>query len=200
MCRSALLLLALGLSTPIAAEAATVDVTVRGPDGKPVADAIVIVDTPRKPAGPPRFAAAYEMAQQNISFTPHVLIVPVGATVSFPNRDKVRHHVYSASKTKKFDMKLYGRDETRSLVFDRVGAVSLGCNIHDVMSGVVYVTDTPFTAKTDAAGRVIIPNVPGGAARLRVWHPIIRAPGNEAIQPVQIADTGFSTVVTLRGR
>ena len=53
------------------------------------------------------------MAQQNIAFVPHVLIVPVGSSVTFPNRDKVRHHVYSFSKAKKFDLKLYGKDETR---------------------------------------------------------------------------------------
>ena len=65
--------------------------------------------------------------------------MPVGATVSFPNRDKVRHHVYSFSAAKKFDLKLYGRDETRSVVFDKPGVVALGCNIHDVMSGFIVV-------------------------------------------------------------
>ena len=84
------------------------------------------------------------MAQENISFSPHVLIVPVGATVAFPNHDRVRHHVYSVSKPKKFDIKLYGRDETRTEAFDKPGVVALGCNIHDQMSGFIIVVDTPL--------------------------------------------------------
>ncbi len=182
------------------ANAAKVDITVRGPDGKPVADAVVTVDTPRAPGGPIRFPYPYEMAQQDILFAPHTLIVPLGASVSFPNRDRVRHHVYSASSAKRFDLKLYGRDETRSLVFDQPGAVSLGCNIHDAMSAVIYVTTSPYTMKTDANGHVAFPNVPAGAATVRVWHPSIRVRGNTASQSVSISDTGYATVLTLRGR
>lgn len=180
------------------AHAATVDVQVRALDGKPVVNAVVMIDTPRKPAGPIRFPWPNVMAQQNIQFQPHVLIVPVGAQVSFPNRDKVRHHVYSFSKAKKFELKLYGRDETRSIVLDRPGAVSLGCNIHDSMSGFVMVVDTPFAARSDAYGRVSIPGVPAGAAMLRVWHPYARARDNQIVQPVTLGAGGaLAKIVTL---
>ncbi len=184
-----------------AARAATVAIDVRGADGKPLAGAVVLVDTPRKAVGGPiKFDYAYQMAQQNIAFVPHVLIVPVGATVTFPNRDKVRHHVYSFSKAKKFDLKLYGKDETRSVTFDTPGVVALGCNIHDAMSGFLIVVDTPFAVQTDAAGHATITGVPAGTAAIRVWHPSIRATDNMLSQSAAVTAAGYSTTYTIRGR
>ena len=183
-----------------AAHSATVSVDVRGADGKPLAGAVVMVDTPRKPTGPFKFDYAYQMAQQNIAFVPHVLIVPVGATVTFPNRDKVRHHVYSFSKAKKFDLKLYGKDETRSVLFDTPGVVALGCNIHDAMSGFILVVDTPFAVQTDANGHASITGVPVGGATVRVWHPTIRATDNMLGQSATVTAAGYTTTYTIRGR
>ncbi|WCM28942.1 methylamine utilization protein [Sphingomonas sp. QA11] len=193
---SALLLLV----APVSSQAATVDISVRGADGKPLAGAVVFVDTPRKPAAPVRFAWGTEMAQRNIAFDPHVLIVPTGSTVTFPNKDKVRHHVYSFSKVKAFNLKLYGRDQVPTVVFDKPGIVALGCNIHDSMSGFIVVADTPFAMQTDAAGHVSIPDVPAGGATLRLWHPAIRASGNMLSQTVVIAPTGYSTTLVVHGK
>lgn len=175
--------------------AATVSIDVRGIDGKPLAGAVVTVDVPKAP--PATVRGPYVMEQRDIQFQPHVLIVPVGATVGFPNRDKVRHHVYSFSKPKKFDLKLYGREDTRSVVFDQPGVVALGCNIHDAMNGFVYVTATPFAAQTDTAGHVSIAGVPAGAATVTVWHPMIRSPGNTASQPIAVAAGGVATTFAL---
>lgn len=186
---------ALLVGVPSLASAATVAIDVRGIDGKPLAGAVVTVDMPGTPAAPVR--GPYMMEQRDIAFQPHILIVPVGATVGFPNRDKVRHHVYSFAKAKKFDLKLYGREDTRSVVFDKAGVVPLGCNIHDSMSGFLYVTATPFAALTDAAGHVAITGVPAGRATVTVWHPSIRAPGGTASQPIQVAASGFSTTFAL---
>lgn len=191
---------ALLLVAPVSSQAATVDISVRGADGKPLAGAVVFVDTPRKPAAPVRFAWGTEMAQRNIAFDPHVLIVPVGSTVTFPNKDKVRHHVYSFSKVKAFNLKLYGRDQVPTVVFDKPGIVALGCNIHDSMSGFIVVADTPFAMQTDAAGHVSIADVPAGGATLRLWHPAIRASGNMLIQTVAIAPTGYSTTLVIHGK
>ncbi len=194
---SSRLILSLFLLTQTAVgQAATVSLEVRGIDGRPLTGAVVTVDSARAvPVVPP--TRGYQIEQRDIQFQPNILIVPVGATVAFPNRDKVRHHVYSFSKPKKIDLKLYGRDETRSVTFDRPGVVALGCNIHDSMSGFVYVTATPFAALTDAAGKVSIADVPAGAARVTVWHPSIRAPGGTASQPIAIGASGFSTVFAL---
>lgn len=170
--RSLPLVLAL-IAGPAAAGDLTVEV--RNQAGEPVRDAVVMVRrSGGVPAGAPR-PAPLVMAQKDIAFQPYVLIVPVGSSVSFPNRDKVRHHVYSFSTTKKFELKLYGRDESRSVVFDKPGAVSLGCNIHDRMIGFIYVTDTPYAAKSGADGLAVVQDVPAGAATLLVWHPDIKA-------------------------
>ena len=115
------------------------------------------------------------MAQQNVQFAPYVLIAPVGSVVSFPNKDKVRHHVYSFSTPKKFELKLYGKDESRTITFDKPGAVSLGCNIHDSMIAYIYVSDTPFAAKSGIDGLAMVRGAPAGGSTLLVWHPDIKA-------------------------
>ena len=185
------------LCLPTAAMAAPVTSTVTGVDGRPLAGAVVEVASPRAPAPATGFVGPFAVAQQDIAFQPHVLIVPVGAAVSFPNRDKVRPHVYSFSAPKRFELKLYGRDETRAVVFDKPGVVALGCNIHDTMAGFVIVADTPYAAQTDARGRVTF-DVPAGPARVSVWHPSIRAPGNTLAQPATVAAGGLATTLTLR--
>lgn len=181
---------------PAVAHAGPVAIDVRGPDGQPLAGAVVTVEVPGAAAPKPR--GGYTVEQKDIQFQPHVLIVPVGATVAFPNRDKVRHHVYSFSKPKKFDLKLYGREDTRSITFDRPGIVALGCNIHDAMSGFVHVVATPYAAQSDAAGRVAFANVPAGAAVARVWHPAIRAPGNTLSQPLAVTPAGATAHLVVR--
>ena len=168
--------LALMLAIPLRALAGDVVIDVRTPQGAPVANAVVTVAAPH--AGPIRFAWPYRMAQHNLQFDPFVLIVPVGADVTFPNLDTVRHHVYSFSAAKTFELKLFGHDETRVVHFDKAGVVDLGCNIHDNMIAYIVVVDTPYAAQTNAAGEAVIRGVPAGGRGVRVWHPYLRAPGN----------------------
>ena len=170
--------------------------------GAPVSDVVVTVKPasglPRKPIA---FPWPYQMVQQNIAFVPHVLIVPVGATVPFPNKDNVRHHVYSFSKPARFDFKLYGHDETRSYTFTTAGAVAVGCNIHDRMSGFIKVVDTPYAGKSNAQGGVRLNNLPTGQAVVTVWHPLMRTKDNEMTVPVTFGDIGAvsrSLTLTLR--
>jgi len=174
-----------------AAHAADFSVAVRNATGQPIRDAVVTL-TPSSgpPAGPIKFDWPMKMAQQNIQFEPFVLIVPVGADVSFPNKDSVRHHVYSFSPTKRFELKLYGKDESRSVHFDKAGVVALGCNIHDSMAGFIKVVDTPYAAKTDAAGNVDVHNAPAGQVILRVWQPYLKAPNNEITRTVTVPAQG----------
>jgi plastocyanin len=166
----------LAFMSPLRALAGDVAVSVHTPQGQPIANAVVTVAAPH--TGPIRFPWTYQVAQQNLQFDPFVLVVPVGADVAFPNRDTVRHHVYSFSPTKTFELKLYGQDETRVVHFDKPGIVPLGCNIHDNMVAFIVVVDTPYAAKTDAAGNAVIHGVPAGAQPVKVWHPYLRAPGN----------------------
>ena len=181
-----------------AALAANLVVEVRSADGRPVIDAVATLKSLDNPSAPPvRFAWPATMAQHDIRFDPYVLVVPVGAEVRFPNRDRVRHHVYSFSPVKTFQLKLYGQDETRSVVFDRVGVVPLGCNIHDQMIGFVDVVDTPWAAKTDAAGEAVLQGVPAGRAQLTVWHPEMKSSRNQQTLTVAIPAAGAHETVTV---
>jgi len=163
-----------------AAWAGSLTVTVRGADGKPVPDAVVTVHPGGQPSrGPIKFPWPYRVAQQNIQFTPFVLIAPAGAEVSFPNLDKVRHHVYSFSGGNKFELKLYGREENRTVKMPAVGVAAIGCNIHDQMVSFIKVVDTPYAAKSDDAGVATIRDIPSGPVVVRIWHPYLRGMKNE---------------------
>lgn len=157
--------------------AGDVTVEVRNSAGQPVRDAVVMIrpNGGVAPGTPMKASWPMIMAQQNVQFTPYVLIAPVGSVVSFPNKDKVRHHVYSFSTPKKFELKLYGKDESRTVTFDKPGAVAVGCNIHDTMIGFIYVSDTPFAAKSGAEGLAVVRSAPTGGATLLVWHPDLKA-------------------------
>src|SRR5262245_46521191 len=142
------ILLALSIALP--AKAAELDLTFATRAGRPVSDAVVMVRPDGGARGAARIAGPYVMAQKDTQFQPYVLIVPVGAEVAFPNLDPFHHHVYSFSKAKTFELKLYGKDETRRVTFDKAGVVAIGCNIHDNMSAYIRVSDTPWAAKTAA--------------------------------------------------
>ncbi|WP_081590523.1 methylamine utilization protein [Blastomonas sp. AAP53] len=171
-----------------AAGPATLAVTVKQANGLPVKDAVVMVYPKAGAAsGPIRFGWKPEMAQSKIAFAPGTLIVPVGATVRFPNLDKVRHSIYSFSKSAKIDIQLYGRDETRTHTFAVPGSVALGCKIHDAMRGYIKVVDTPYAAKTDHNGQVRLAQLPGGAATVKLWHPALRSRTGEHQEAVTLA-------------
>jgi hypothetical protein len=147
--------------------------------------------------GPIRFPWPYRMAQKDIQFEPFVLVVPVGADVSFPNLDAVKHHVYSFSPAKTFELKLYGKDETRVVHFDRPGVVELGCNIHDSMIAFILVVDTPYAAKTDAHGNASLRDVPAGPQAVTVWRPYLHAPGNALHLTVQSPRQGVAALAVI---
>jgi plastocyanin len=149
-------------------------------NGLPVRDAVVELRPTRSPAEPIRFPWKMGMAQKNQQFIPGTLIVARGSTVAFPNLDNVRHSIYSFSKPARFEIELYGRDQTRTHTFSVTGSVKLGCNIHDQMRGYIRVTDTPFAGKTDHNGYVTLQGTPSGSASLTIWHPQLRAAGNES--------------------
>ncbi len=156
-----------------AAQAASVQVQVHDGAGNALADAVVFLESAdasraRAAAKP---LAGVEIAQVNRQFEPRVLVVPQGTSVQFPNRDSVRHHVYSFSAAKNFELKLYSGTPANPVTFDKTGIAVLGCNIHDNMVAWVVVVDTPYFGRSAAMGGVALPNVPAGTYRLRVWHP-----------------------------
>lgn len=110
------------------------------------------------------------MLQRNKVFEPHLLVVPVGSVVEFPNLDPFFHNVFSLFDGKRFDLGLYEAGTTRSAPFTRPGVCYIFCNIHPEMSAVIVVVDTPYYAVSNAAGEFSIPAVPAGRYQMTVWH------------------------------
>jgi plastocyanin len=160
-------------------EAGELLVVMTNAKGAPVPNAVVTLYPAGKPAPLPAAKSNYQITQKYIQFSPFVLVVPQGAQVAFPNLDPIRHHVYSFSPAKSFELKLYAKEHNRSVRFDKAGVVPLGCNIHDGMTAFVKVVDTGLSGQSDASGRVSFANVPSGAVVARIWHPYLRAPGNQ---------------------
>ena len=166
---SAMLGLIVGCAAP--AHSAELRVTVRDHKGKNIADAVVlaVAADPRNAlhSRPPQDA----VDQVDKQFVPYVKPIFVGSTVRFPNSDNIRHQVYSFSPAKKFELPLYGGTNAPPVIFDTPGVVVLGCNIHDWMIGYIYVSETPFFAKTGALGTASITDLPPGEYTVRIWHP-----------------------------
>jgi plastocyanin len=197
MVRNILFALAVaGASSPLVA--AQLSVRVVDASGRPIRDAVVTLYPAGNAAKPPRAAGRFIVSQRNLQFQPFLTIVPVGADVSFPNLDPTKHHVYSFSAAKKFELKLFAKDQSRTVHFDKPGVVALGCNIHDQMSAFIVVTDSMWTARTNAQGMVSFADAPNTPARLNVWHPYIRAPGGQLQQAVAAAQRTASFQVRLR--
>ena len=104
------------------------------------------------------------------TFTPHVVVVPVGGTVEFPNEDPLFHNVFSVSGENRFDLELYKRPKSGSWTFQHAGVARVFCNIHPQMSAIVIVRDNPFFAKAETDGSFNIPDVPAGTYALKAWH------------------------------
>src|SRR5438105_8151566 len=182
------------------AHAGTLQVSVTDKDGAPVPDVVVLVEPAGKVAPKPA-AAPVVIAQENLRFAPFLTIVPVGSTLRFVNRDGYDHHVRSTPSgplgsmpsVKNFEVRLdsaqapapVANDEYKTtsaprrksgatsadIKVDEPGPIGLGCHLHGSMRGQVYVSGTPWFAKTDAHGIATIEGVPDGTAELSLWHP-----------------------------
>jgi plastocyanin len=177
------------------AAAQTVDIAARVVDerGRPVADAVVVAvpaDGSLRLPSRPREGVVDQVDKE---FTPKVTAILVGTAVSFPNNDNVRHQVYSFSPAKRFELPLYAGVPAQPVVFDKPGVVVLGCNIHDWMVGYVYVSESPYFAKTDQDGKALIAELPPREYVLRVWHPHMEI-GEESTRKTVAAQLGRSEI------
>jgi plastocyanin len=150
------------------AQAGSIEAVVTTPTGQPLADTAVVLESA---AGAPPAHATVTIAQRDRELVPYATVVQTGTAIEFPNQDPFKHHLYSFSPAKTFEIKLYVGKPARPVVFDKPGEVALGCNIHDWMEAYVLVVNTPYFAKTDARGRARLSDVPPGSYRLRWWHP-----------------------------
>lgn len=133
-------------------------------------------------------AATATITTENRTFSPHVLVVPVGSTVRFPNRDGFNHNVFSRTDRNDFDLGLYERGEGRSTTFQNPGIVSIYCNVHPTMSAIVVVRSTPWSAQPLADGSFSIGNVPPGEYVLHLWHERVQ----ETTRPVTVTAAGLT--------
>jgi plastocyanin len=155
-------------------------------------------------AAPPDSRPLAVMSQKMKAFTPHVLAVPAGASVDFPNFDPIFHNAFSSYSGQVFDVGLYPPGRSRTVTFKREGVVRVFCNIHSTMSAVIVVLKTPYFAVSDDSGRYVIADVPPGDYHLHVYHERalpqtlqaleqtvkVTAAGLE-IQPLVISETGY---------
>lgn len=180
----------------VGASAAPLAVTVTDADGKPLADAVVYVIAKGLPTRAAAGASA-QIEQRDKRFVPRVSVVQTGTAVRFPNNDAVRHHVYSFSPVRTFEIKLYAGMPSDAVTFDKPGTAVLGCNVHDRMSAWVHVVDTPLHAVTDASGRATI-DVPPGTHRLRAWHPLQPEGEQPVEQPLVAGAAGAQAAVQVK--
>lgn len=190
--------LGLLLALPLTTNAGTFQVKVQDSSGKPLPEAVVFLESPAaKAAAKP--TTGTEIEQVARQFQPAVSVVATGSSVTFPNHDTVRHHVYSFSPTKTFELKLYSGVPANPVLFDRSGVAVLGCNIHDNMVAWVLVVDTPYFGKTSADGTLTLNNVPNGSYKLRTWHNSLPVGAAAAEQATSVGNTGSVVVVNLAG-
>lgn len=192
------LLVLAGLAPIAACLAAGSAITGRvvGADGKAIANAVVFVQdsTDSPPAAAARTAT---MDQFNKTFVPGVLPVVVGTQVRFPNKDQIRHHVYSFSRAKRFELPLYKGEEAAPVLFDKPGVVTIGCNIHDWMSATILVVPNAHYAMTDADGKFELTGLAPGTYTLIAWHAQSRDKAENIAQRVEVAANGVTSAVDI---
>lgn len=161
--------------------AAELSVQVLTAEGKPLPDAVVWVS----PGAPPLMPAPSVMDQLDKRFKPFVLPVQTGTQVDFPNSDSINHHVYSFSPAKRFELKLFpGSHNAHTVLFDKPGLVTLGCNIHDWMLAYILVLPTSSFGQTNAGGEVRLSAPEGALREVSLWHPQLATAPEPLVRPV----------------
>jgi plastocyanin len=182
--RTLLIALAVFPTAGLHAGAPAIHGSVTGMDGAAAADAVVFVQAPAPAADKSRPMQIVD--QVNKTFVPGLLPIVVGTAVRFPNHDQIHHHVYSFSPTKTFELPLYKGEAAAPVVFDKLGAVKIGCNIHDWMSGIILVLPSTHFAVTDSSGQFVLEDLPGGTYTLVAWHALSKLKPEETAQSVQV--------------
>ncbi|HMG88197.1 MAG TPA: hypothetical protein VK574_20880 [Terracidiphilus sp.] len=152
---------------------------------------------PQTPASPFLPDQHYTLLQKNREFKPHLLVIPVGSIVDFPNRDPFFHNVFSLFDGKRFDLGLYEAGSTKSVTFSREGVSYIFCNIHPEMSAVVLTLSTSLFSTADSGGSFHIVHVPQGEYELHVWIEGIAQPLlNRMVRRVRVTpDSGDLGVI-----
>lgn len=163
----------LALTCSMAVSAAQFQLQASDGQGRPLTDVVAAL----VPIAKPGFSSPAQAVidQRDKKFLPRVMAIRTNTLVRFPNSDDIRHHVYSFSPAKKFELRLYHGMTAEPVLFDKPGTVVLGCNIHDSMVAHLYVVDTDYFAVGDDQGRILI-SAPAGTYQLQIYHPQLTAP------------------------
>jgi plastocyanin len=145
-------------------------------DGKPLSGFSVIMMWPKTGGHTKRIPKQRVIEQRDKQFAPHVMAVPVGSTVSFPNFDTLYHNVFSISRSTPFDLGMYKQGDLREVKFDKAGIVRLGCNIHASMSAYLVVVDAPAYAVAEPGGGFAFRALSPGRWRVQGWSERSAAP------------------------
>lgn len=196
--------------------AATVrgNISIQEPNGKPIkpgqlANVVIWLNDPNPESNTLIRANAIKakMLQKNKTFTPHVLAIPVGSTVEFPNADPIFHNAFSNYNGQIFDIGLYPPGSTRSVKFKKAGVVRVFCNIHASMSAVIVVLASPWFATSDADGSFEIEDVPEGSYTLGIYYEqatevtlsalqktVSVGPGTVDLGTIPISESGYLSI------
>lgn len=206
------------LATSLPALATDFEVLVHDRDGNPLSDAVVVLyaigrPTPAPPAPPD---SPWIISQEHMKFHPAVTVTVPGASLQFTNLDRYDHHVRGAllqpgiavfdnSATHAFEMYLNGRKDGKDPTamtqrVDKPGVYLLGCHLHGSMRGHIFVTDSAWTLKSDANGRVRFDNLMPGGYKVRIWHPglILEGPPEEVKLTEGIITQAYKLEVSAR--
>lgn len=177
------------------AAAGTLEVEVSDTQGAPVSDAVVTLVAPPGAVHQRPPPATRIIDQRDETFIPYVEVFRPGDRVQFSNNDDTRHHVYSFSPVRKFDLVLAPGESGPALDLERAGVVAVGCNIHDHMIAYLFVSDAALAARTER-GRARFDGLPAGQYAVRVWHPQLRRDQPEQAAKVA-ADATARVAITL---
>lgn len=172
----------------ISASAATSTVSVVDENAQPFSGAVVEVLGENLTTDDPVPSAV--MDQVNSQFEPHILVVQKHAAVSFPNSDSIKHHVYSFSPAKPFELQLYKGRPPEPEQFNKAGVVAMGCNVHDWMVGYIYVANSKYVKRTDKNGQVVF-DLPDGDYSIKVWHPRIKPQDINRLEKITTENATF---------
>ncbi len=178
----------------IAAQSAEVDVHVIDSESQPVTNAVVVV-TPADDQQLPPLTNGYSVVDQiDREFINKVSVIRTGTAVQFPNSDDIRHHVYSFSAPKPFELPLYSGTPAEAVIFDKPGVVKIGCNIHDWMIGYIYITDSPYFAITDSTGKAHIGGLHSGMYTAHVWQSQMLVDETATSRQLTLNQESFETI------
>ena len=179
---------ALALASPLSAAvvAGKVSFVTKRGQNPIVAETLIRLE-PVSVRAPKVAPARFQMVTRGKMLVPHILAIPAGSTVDFPNDDPISHNLFSLSSNNAFDLGLYRKGAGKSQKFDTPGLVNVYCNVHPNMSAVIMVMSTPYYAFSDSSGNYSLTNVPAGRYRLIAWN----EQGGETESPIEVSAAGM---------